>query len=167
MEPTPRKNSRTSLAIVAVTIVVVFAVVILLIGSPFTSKPSTTTVKTSPGHEVTVLSDNLTVGFGSGLWGLTIENSGSVPIKQMTAVLSTPTETEMCTGYNNLLVFVNCPESELATPYAPGTTVRSYASGAGPGSAVPGSSYPVTLRVTFVDGTATNFTSTVTAANSG
>jgi hypothetical protein len=162
-EAPARKSNRMTLAAVGVTVVVVLAAAVLLVGLPFNAKTPSTTSQPTSGYMVSVLSDNLTVGAGSGLWGITIENSGGAAIKEMTAVLSTPVRTMMCTGYDNLLTFVNCPTSALVTPYAPGTTVRSYASGAGPGSAVPGQSYQVVLVVSFVGGVDMNFTSSVTA----
>ncbi len=111
--------------------------------------------------------DTLTVGYNSGLWEISVQDVSGKQVKLLTAILSSPTESKICTGVFGGFNFGNCP----ATPptsgaFAANANFTGYASGVGPGSATPGKSYPVTLQVVYNDGTALNQTLTVTATSS-
>ena len=113
---------------------------------------------------VTIVYDNLTVGFHAGFWNIELQNSGTKTINTITVVASTPTETKVCTGGTSDLEFTNCPASNLGSgPLAPGSTILGEASGAGPGSATVGSQYPIHITLTFADGTSSTVNATVTA----
>ncbi len=112
--------------------------------------------------------NTLVVGYNSGLWSLQVQATGGKTIKEMTAVLHTPTQSEMCTGLGGGFSFFNCP----ATPPSSGSfpanaTFTGFASGVGAGSAQAGKTYDVTLDVIYLDGTTLNQTTSLTASSSG
>lgn len=159
-------RSPTGRTLGSIAVVIILAIIIAFLLNPTSGGGKETTgASTSAGDSVTVLSNNLTVGFQAGLWGLSIRNTGSVGVTEITAVLSTPTQTEMCTGLHGGIGFTNCP-SVAVSPFSPGSVITGFASGAGPGSAVPGVSYTMTLVLSFEDGTSTNVTSSVVARSS-
>jgi hypothetical protein len=108
--------------------------------------------------------DNLTLGFKSGLWAISIQDVSGKPVKLLTAILNTPTETKICTGLFGGFVFSNCPSVPPSSGTFPlNATFTGYASGAGPGSAVSGKIYTVTIVAVFSDDTHANDTLSVTA----
>jgi hypothetical protein len=114
--------------------------------------------------------DNLTVGYNSGLWSLSLTSTSGKQVKLLTAILSTPAEAKLCTGELGGFYFGNCPATPPFTPtgtFLPNATFTGYAAGIGPGSAKVGNSYKVTLDVVFADGTNVNDTLSVTATSSG
>ncbi len=113
-----------------------------------------------------IVYDNLVVGFNSGLWEFKFQDVSGRSITMVTAVLSTPTETKMCTGIESGMSFSNCPAtvSPLGA-FASNATFTGYASGAGPGSATPGKSYTVTVNAVFTDGSSATDTFLVEAAS--
>jgi hypothetical protein len=124
------------------------------------SASSRTTVTT--GEYVTILSDNLTVGYNSGAWVISLTINGNVGVSKITAILSTPVEAKICGGDAGGLSFQNCNRPQAATTLG-GPTILGYATGAGPGSAVVGRSYNVTVNLTLVDGRTSTITSSVIA----
>jgi hypothetical protein len=93
---------------------------------------------------------------------------GGKQVKLLTAILSTPIESKLCTGELGGFYFGNCP----ATPPSSGSfpanaTFAGYGAGTGPGSAKVGNVYKVTLVEVFADGTAVNETLSVTARSNG
>ena len=112
--------------------------------------------------------DQLVVGYNSGLWSLSLMSTGGKPIKLLTAVLSTPVESKLCTGELGGFYFSNCPATSPASGAFPtNATFTGYGAGTGPGSAKVGNTYKVTLVEVFADGTKTNETLSVTAAAQG
>ena len=117
----------------------------------------------------------ITVGYQGGLFQLGFQGVGGKQILGVVAVLKTPVEAVMCSGSGGSGVgFGNCiPGSGKSYVYSPATggpfpantTFTGYASGAGPGSAVVGRSYPLSILATYVDGTTTNSTLLVPAVN--
>ncbi|HXW36790.1 MAG TPA: hypothetical protein VEJ36_02660 [Nitrososphaerales archaeon] len=154
--------NRSRVGAVLVALVIAVAIFGLLVGDPFGSQKSNSTAQTYSGARVSVQSDILTVGYQAGLWNITILNSGTLPLVKLTVVLSTPVQTEVCSGFQGGIAFRNCPATQ-GGPYPPGTKLVAYASGAGPGSATIGSSYLVTMDASFANGESLNFTSYVTA----
>jgi hypothetical protein len=163
-------------------------IALLIIGSTgigiffYTASPSTTSSSTSSstvsGTNQTTDSNGsgpfkvnyntLVVGYNSGLWQLSIQDTSGKQIKELTAVLKTPTESEMCTGLGGGFSFNNCP----ATPSSAGAfpvnaTFTGYASGVGAGSAKSGETYQVIFVAVYSDGTGLNQTVSVTATASG
>lgn len=113
-----------------------------------------------------IVYDNLVVGFNSGLWEFKFQDVSGRSITMVTVVLSTPTEAKMCTGIESGLWFSNCPASVSPLgAFASNATFAGYASGAGPGSATPGKSYTVTVKVVFTDGSSATETFLVEAAS--
>jgi hypothetical protein len=134
-----------------------------------TATSSTTGAGASTGAAVAVLSDNLTVGFQAGTWQIKLQNSGTKTISEIEVVLSTPTQTVVCTGTaQSGMAFANCPATVSKDgPLAPGGTITGFASGIGAGSAKAGSTYPLTINVVFSDATKAAMNSTVTATAIG
>jgi len=111
---------------------------------------------TSPGSPLfRVDYDNLTTGYNSGLWQISLTDIGGQKVKLLTATLSTPVETKLCTGALGGFYFSNCAPTTYpdAGSFPINATFKGYATGAGPGSAKLGTSYTVTLNVVFADGT--------------
>jgi hypothetical protein len=118
----------------------------------------------SGGPAVTIVSDNLTVGFHAGIWAIEVQNSGSKPMSTLTIILNTPQQTKVCTGTGGGLAFLNCPAAPNAGgPIPPGGTITGFASGAGPGSTTAGNSYTLNITAGFTDGTSASMNATVTA----
>jgi hypothetical protein len=135
--------------------------------SGVSTSSANTSNSTSSGH-FKVIVDNLTVGFQSGLWQVAIQESGGRQVKQLTMVLSTPTRAMICTGLSGSFSFAFCPATPSSSgAFSAGSTFVGFATGAGPGSATPGKSYPVTIDVVYSDGSTLNDTISVVAASSG
>jgi hypothetical protein len=110
----------------------------------------------------------LVVGYNSGLWELQLQDVSGKQVKLLTAVLSTPTESKMCTGLFGGFTFGNCPATAPSSgSFAANATFTGFATGVGAGSATAGKSYTVTIDAVFVDGTTVNDTLTVLATSSG
>jgi len=120
------------------------------------------------GTWFTVGYDTITVGYNSGLWQLQLQDVSGKQVKLLTATLSTPVESKMCTSVFGGFSFPNCPATPPSAGTFPGnSTFTGSATGIGPGSAKPGTSYRVTIDVVFADGTTRNDTLSVTAAAGG
>jgi hypothetical protein len=116
---------------------------------------------------VEIVSDNLTVGFQSGLRQIALQNSGSVSVSKIIVYLRTPIESELCSGSDSSsgLSFNNCTVAPSGNPLPPGGTVSGYATGIGEGSAKVGSQYPADAKVSFDNGNTVWVNSTVTAVS--
>jgi len=109
----------------------------------------------------------LSVGYNSGLWEFQIQGVGGKQVRDLTAVLNTPTESKMCTSVLGGFNFGNCGlPAGGGTPFAANATFTGYTTGAGPGSATPGKSYSVKITATFADGSTATDTVSVKASSS-
>jgi hypothetical protein len=87
--------------------------------------------------------------------------------------LATPTPAIICSGFSSGLQFGNClagaqkgqymPSQSPEAPFPLNSTFTGFSSGTGPGSAVVGQSYSLTISATYADGTTGNETFTVQA----
>jgi hypothetical protein len=104
--------------------------------------------------QVQIFSDNLTVGYQSGLWVFFVKNTGNVNVSEMVVYLETPIQSKVCSASSPGagLNFAQCPSMAPGNPLPPGVTTFSSASGAGEGSGVPGMAYPVDAKVTYANG---------------
>jgi hypothetical protein len=152
--------------VIAVVIVVAAGAGILLTGP--SSKASTSvsssssSSSSSAGVQPFIINySQLIVGYQGGLFQIGFRGTGTVPIDGVVVVLSTPTQAAMCTGGDSL-GFGNCtPGPNKSYTYtvayggsfAANATFSGVDTGAGPGSAVVGQSYPVSITVTYTDGT--------------
>jgi len=159
--------------VVVVLVVAAVGAGVFLSGTGTTTSTNTTTLTGSQSVLTTtanwkIIAANLTVGYNSGLWTMTIQSSSTKGIQLLTVILNTPTQSKMCTGvFGGSLQFSNCPSTPPASgSYAPGTVFTGYASGVGSGSAVPGKSYTVNINAVYSDGSITNDTISITAATS-
>jgi hypothetical protein len=145
-----------------------------------TSSTSSSSVGTSlsngnsTGGTFKVSYDTIIVGYKGGLFQLNFTDLKGKQIAGVVAVLNTPVQAAMCSGgTGSALGFGNClpgsGKSYIFSPAAGGfpanTTFTGYDSGAGPGSATAGQSYPLSITATYVDGTSTNETLSVQAVN--
>lgn len=114
---------------------------------------------------VKIIEDNLTVGFQSGLWIVTMQNTGVTGITTITIYLITPIQSKLCSGTtpDAGLFFANCQFGLAGNPLPPGSLVTGSGTGVGEGSATIGSSYPVGAQLTFTNGTSMWVNSTVMA----
>jgi hypothetical protein len=138
--------------------------------SSHTSSGSTSTTDQTTSSSATtwfkVNYNTIEVGYNSGLWNLQIQDVGGKQVKELTAILKTPTESKMCTGIFGGLIFSNCPSLPPASgAFDANMTFTGYATGVGPGSATPGNSYQVIIDAVFADGTAANDTITAVATS--
>lgn len=117
----------------------------------------------------------LVVGYQGGLFQIGFQGTGTKPIAGLVVILSTPTQAAMCTGGDSL-GFNNCtPGPNKSYTYtvayggsfAANFTFSGIDTGAGPGSAVVGQSYPVSITVTYTDGTTMVQTLSVQATSGG
>jgi hypothetical protein len=117
------------------------------------------------GMNVQFVSNNLTVGFQSGLWQMSLKNVGTVSVSKMTVFLNTPVGSYVCSGVDQsaALSFSNCTVAPSGNPLPSGTTISGSASGIGEGSGKVGSTYGVAARVLFSNGDTVWINSTVTA----
>lgn len=113
--------------------------------------------------------DTLTVGFKGGLFQLGLQTLEGKQITGIVVVLSTPVQAVMCSGGNSgaIMGFGSClPAGGKSWTYSPAsegsfpanTTFTGFDSGAGPGSAVAGHSYALSITASYVDGTSSNET---------
>ncbi len=144
---------------------------VFLYGTPpavQSSRSSSSLVVSSSGPTwFKVIKSTLSVGYNSGLWEFAIQGVGTKQVRDLSAVLNTPTESKMCTSVLGGFNFGNCglpPGS--GTPFAANATFTGYTTGAGPGSASPGKSYSVTVTATFADGSTATDTVSVKASSS-
>ncbi len=117
----------------------------------------------------------ITVGYQGGLFQLGFQDTEGKPILGIVAILKTPTEAVMCSGSGGSGIgFGNCGPGPgksyvfapaTGGPFPANTTFTGYASGVGPGSAVPGQSYQLSILATYVDGTSSNGTLSVPAVS--
>lgn len=180
------KQSQLLVAVIVIVIVVGAGGAIFISGTgkgggsstSTSSAVSTTSAMSSTGVANTsnstssgpfkVIVDNLTVGFQSGLWQVAIQESAGRQVKQLTMVLSTPTEAMICTGLSGSFSYAFCPATPASSgAFSAGSTFVGFATGAGPGSATPGKSYPVTIDVVYSDGSTLNDTLSAVALSSG
>jgi len=174
------------LAIVVVLVVGAAAAAVFLKGGSQSSTSSSSST-TSTGSSVesasssssgpfTVSYDQLIVGYQGGFWQLGLQANAGKPISGLIVTLATPVQTLMCTGFEPGLGFSNCiasgPGKYVFTEPAGGafagnSTFTGFATGAGPGSAIVGKSYPITVSAQFADGTNYNETLTVQATSAG
>jgi len=119
--------------------------------------------------------DTLTVGYKGGLFQLGFQDSEGKQIVGVVAILSTPVRAVMCSGGSGgAMGFGSClPGGGKSYTYQPAaggsfaanTTFTGFDSGVGPGSAVAGQSYPLSITATYVDGTSSNETLSVQAVS--
>lgn len=170
----------TTLLLAAVVILIIGAAAagVLLNSPPHSTSSSSTPTGGSVGTSQSAVGtgvlpfeityDQVLVGYQGGLWNLGIHGIGSKPIKSVTVILSTPTQSEMCTGvFKAGLSFANCPASvdPVTQPFPANSTFTGYTSGAGAGSATIGKSYAVIISTVFADGTSVNDTISVQAVS--
>ena len=159
-------KSKVVAVIVVIFVIVIAGVVLDLVSAKLsTSNITTTSIATAGSNsQVQIISDNLTLGYLSGLWEIELKNSGNISVSTINIVLNTPIESRVCSGStpSDGLVFSLCPPL-AANPLPPGATIVGAASGVGEGSAKIGSSYPVSARITFANGNSTWLNTTVTA----
>jgi hypothetical protein len=115
------------------------------------------------------------VGYQGGLFQLGFQVLEGKAVQGVVVILSTPTQAALCSGGGGGgLAFSNClPGSGKSYTFTPAiggafpanTTFTGFDSGAGPGSAVAGQSYPLTIVATYVDGTSSNETFSVQAVS--
>jgi hypothetical protein len=139
--------------------------------SSSSSTGSTQSVSTS--GTITVNFNQLIVGYKGGLYQLSVQSTAGKPIKGVVAILSTPVQAVMCSGFGgSSMGFGNCqPAGGKSYTFAPAnggsfpgnTTFSGYDSGAGPGSAIAGSTYQTIIVFTYLDGTTSNETVSTTA----
>ena len=163
-------NSKVIAVIVVVIILiagVALYIVSLKLGGSVNDSTGTTGVSgTSAGKSaVQYVSDNLTVGFQSGLWTVTLRNTGVSGISYIVVYLLTPVESKLCGGTTEDagLAFINCQLQLPGNPFPSGSILSGTGSGIGEGSAKVGSAYPVGAELTFSNGTVVWVNSTVTA----
>jgi hypothetical protein len=169
----------TTLLLAAIVILIIGAAAAgVLLNSPSHSTSSSTPTGGSAGTSQSaggtgvgpfkITYDQVLVGYQGGLWNFGIQGIGSKPIKSVTVILSTPTQSEMCTGvFKGGLSFANCPASvdPVTVPFPANSTFTGYTSGAGAGSATIGNSYTVIISAVFADGTSVNDTISVQAVS--
>ena len=141
-------------------------------GTTTSSGSTTTGVSNSSGVTSTadwkILSENLTVGYNSGLWAMHIQSTSTKQIKLLTVILNTPTQSKMCTGVFGGFSFSNCPSTPPTSGAFPaGADFNGYASGVGAGSATSGKSYTININAVYSDGSVSNDTLSITATTSG
>lgn len=171
---------------------VLIVVAIVIIGAAaagiFLTTPHSTQSSTTSSSAGTSLSnsnaegpfkvtyDTLTVGYQGGLFQLELQNVGGKQVVGIVATLSTPkVPAVMCTGGSTgTMGFGNCNPAggtsytyQAATggSFPANTTFSGYDSGIGPGYAVAGQSYPLSVVATFLDGTTSNQTFSVQATS--
>jgi len=154
---------------VAIVIVLAAAAGVLLgghISSKTTSSTSsgvTTSSSTSVAASPFMINySQLIVGYKGGLFQLGLDAAGTKPLAGIVVVLNTPVQAAMCTGFGGVaLSFNNCtpgPNKSYAFTVSPGgsflanSTFSGVDTGAGPGSAVVGQSYSVSITATYTDG---------------
>jgi hypothetical protein len=157
-----------ALTVIGLLIIGLVAYGVFFYGGTATTVTSSTsgsiqTVGSSTSAHFKVNYDNLTIGYKSGLWSLSIQDVSGKPVMLLTAILHTPSESKICTGLFGGFVFSNCPSTPPQSGSWPvNATFTGYAAGAGPGSAVPGKTYSVTIVAVFADNTSVNDTLSVT-----
>lgn len=152
----------------------------IYLSSPGNASTSTTTDSTSTQANSSSVPpfkmnyNTLTVGYKGGLFDLSFQDVGGKPVQWVVVILSTPVEAALCTGVGYGLQFANCVVAPnggyTAIPTSPqgfaaNTTFTGFATGAGPGSAVVGQNYSVTITAHYTDGTTGNSTYTVQATS--
>ncbi len=162
-------NFKVTLAVVAIIVLIVAVSLIYYETSGHGSGGSTGTipysVATQSGMNVQFVSNNLTVGFQSGLWQMSLKNTGTVSVSKVRVYLETPIDSFVCSGVDESagLSFNNCTVAPSGNPLPPGGAVAGSASGVGEGSAKAGSQYDVAANVLFSNGDTVWVNSTVTA----
>jgi hypothetical protein len=145
-------NFKLSIAVIVVIAVIVITA-IFYFETPTKVGGSTIpiSIATQSGMNVQFASTNLTVGFQSCLWQLSLRNSGTVSVSKIKVHLATPIDSFVCSGPDQSagLSFNNCTVAPTGNPLPPGTTIMGSASGVGEGSARVGSSYKVAANVLF------------------
>lgn len=157
----------------------------IYLSSPHTTSTSTSstsasnTTQTSSTSSVGPFNVNylaLNVGFSGGLFEITIQGTGTKAISTVVVNVDTPTPAALCTGTGYGLQFANCiPAAHgqyTAIPISPtgfagNSTFSGFATGKGPGSAVAGQSYNITLVVTYNDNSIANQTIVAMATAGG
>jgi hypothetical protein len=161
------KRTPVLVAVIAVVIIVAAGAGILLTGHPSGNNSSSVVSTTSTGstgpQPFVINYDQLIVGYQGGLFQIGFQGTGTEPIAGLVVLLSTKVPAAMCTGFGGIaLGFGNCtpgPKQSYTYTASPGgsfpanSTFSGIDTGAGPGSAVVGQSYPVSITVTFVNGT--------------
>jgi hypothetical protein len=157
-----------------ITIAVIVVIAVIVIASLFYYETSSNhatggtiplSIATQNGMNVQFVSSNLTVGFQSGLWQMSLKNTGTVSVSKIKVYLETPIESFVCSGGSQSagLEFQNCLVAPTDDPLPPGTTISGSANGVGEGSAKLGSSYVISAAVLFANGDTVMINSTVTA----
>ncbi len=161
-------NTKLVAVIVIIIIVIVAGISLYYVSTKLSSTVDSSSTSLAVGNvtSVEIVSDNLTVGYQSGLWEVTLKNTGNTAVSMIFITLKTPISSYMCTseiGASSLSFSLCSPGSSPGNPLPPGLTIFGSASGSGEGSATIGSSYPVDARVTYANGVVDWVNSTVTA----
>ncbi|MFI5419509.1 MAG: hypothetical protein ACHQ1H_00935 [Nitrososphaerales archaeon] len=160
-------NFKVTVAVVVIIAVIVSVSLIYYETAGHTAVGSTVaySIATQSGMNVQFVSNNLTVGFQSGLWQMSLKNVGTVSVSKMMVRLITPVDSYVCSGVDQSagLSFANCTVAPSGNPLPPGATVSGSASGIGEGSGKVGSTYTVVAKVLFSNGDTVWVNSTVTA----
>ncbi len=116
------------------------------------------------------------MGYNGGLFDISFRADGTKTVDTIVVILSTPTEAALCTGAGYGLQFANCVPgpnkgymavSGPAGGYAANSTFAGFATGKGPGSAIVGQNYTVTITANYSDGTSAQDTFSVQATAGG
>jgi hypothetical protein len=160
-------NFKVTVAVVVIIAVIVSVSLIYYETTGHTAGGSTVaySIATQSGMNVQFVSNNLTVGFQSGLWEMSLKNVGTVSVSKLTVFLNTPVDSYVCSGVDQAagLSFSNCTVAPSGNPLPTGGTISGSASGIGAGSGKIGSAYGVAARVLFSNGDTVWVNSTVTA----
>jgi hypothetical protein len=165
-----KRQTTIIVGVVALLVIVSIGAAVFLYETPpaQSSNTSGSVVVSSTGAPWFKVNKNaLSVGYNSGLWEFQIQDVSAKQVRDLTAVLNTPTESKMCTSVLGGFNFGNCGlPAGGGAPFAANATFTGYTTGAGPGSATPGKSYSVTVTATFADGSTTTNTVSVKATTS-
>jgi len=103
----------------------------------------------------------LIVGYQGGLFNIGFQDVAGKPLQSLVVILATRNETALCTGAGYGLQFANCVpgpgKTYVAGPsiasgnFAANATFTGFATGVGPGSAVVGQNYTITITANWVD----------------
>ncbi|MDG6967234.1 MAG: hypothetical protein JRM86_01720 [Nitrososphaerota archaeon] len=140
------------------------------------SHQSSTTTSSAVVNPFKITYMSLIVGYNGGLFQLSFRDTSGKPILGIVTVLYTKTQAVLCTGASGSMSFTNClpgaAKSYTYTPPAGGSLAANssfsgYDSGAGPGSAIPGQGYTLTIKAWYADNSVVteNFTVSATAGS--
>jgi len=160
---------RSMILAVAVVVILVVAVGGYLAVSSMSKSSSSTQTTVSGANGIEVISDSLTVNAnaGTGLWSISVENTGTLSVSTMYANIATNPPLLLCSGNTPSagLEYKNCP-STAGSPLPPNAIINGSSSGTGASSATVGNSYAVSVHLTFTGGQTAWVNSTIIATSS-